>query len=59
MTAVDQVLHARRELDALESLLRGAAMEKQPAQAIADEALKRVEQARRILDSMVDEEGTE
>lgn len=45
MTAVDQLLRARRELEALAQMLR--------------EALVRVEETRRMIDAMTDEEGTE
>jgi hypothetical protein len=52
-------LHASRSLDALEVLLRDAAEQHKPADEILDEALEHLAEAKRILASMGDEEGTE
>ena len=59
MAAVDYLLSARKNLDALAELLADAAAEQKAAADIADEALVMVNDVRDVLDTMGDEEGTE
>lgn len=59
MAAVDYLLNARKNLDALAELLADAAAEQKAVADIADEALVMVNDVRDVLDTMGDEEGTE
>jgi hypothetical protein len=59
MTAANHLMHARKSLDALADLLRDAASDKRSADEILKEAMSHLRQARQILDSMTDDEGTE
>ncbi|HEX5767658.1 MAG TPA: hypothetical protein VFZ54_03115 [Burkholderiales bacterium] len=59
MAAVDYLLSARKNLDALAELLADAAAEQKAVADIADEALVMVNDVRDVLDTMGDEEGTE
>ena len=59
MAAVDYLLSARKNLDALAELLADAAAEQKAVADIADEALVMVNDVRDVLDTVGDEEGTE
>jgi hypothetical protein len=59
MSATDYLTKARKELDALEALLNSAAARHRPADEILDEALAHLREARQIIDSTMDDDGTE
>jgi hypothetical protein len=59
MTAANHLANARKSLDALEELLREAAAKKRPADEFWEASVVHLRQAKEIIDSMLDEEGTE
>jgi hypothetical protein len=59
MSAPDYLARASRQLDALDALLREAAAQRRGADEILQPALERLREARQIIDSTMDEEGTE
>lgn len=59
MAAVDYLMNARGTLDALADLLAEAAENEKQVGEIADEALALLNNARAVLDTVGDEEGTE
>jgi hypothetical protein len=59
MTAVDYLMNAQKSLDSLEQVLREAAARQLPAEQILDRAMVHLSEARQVIASMADEEGTE
>ena len=59
MATVDFLANARAGLDALADLIGEAADRGQPVGEIADKALALVNDARRAIDTLGDDEGTE
>jgi predicted NBD/HSP70 family sugar kinase len=59
MTAANYLKNAQGSLDALEDVLRRAAAQRATADEVLDQALTHLRQARQIIASMSDEEGTE
>ena len=59
MSAADYLANARKSLDALTALLQRAAAEQRPTGEILEPALGYLREARQIIDSTMDDEGTE
>jgi hypothetical protein len=59
MSATNHLINAQKNLDALDSLLRQAAAGNRPAGEFLDRALSHLFEARQIIGSLSDEEGTE
>jgi hypothetical protein len=59
MAAVDHLAHARNSLDALSRVLEEAAADGRGVDEILDDALAHLVEARAIIDSLFDDEGTE
>jgi hypothetical protein len=59
VAAINHLTNARKSLDALEDLLREAAAKKMQADQFVEASIVHLREARQIIDSMGDEEGTE
>lgn len=59
MSDVNQLMDAQKNLDALERVLREAAARGAPAEQILARAMAHLGEARKIIASMSDAEGTE
>lgn len=59
MAAVDFLANARTSLDALADLIDEAARSGQPVSEIAEDALALLNDARSVMESLGDDEGTE
>jgi hypothetical protein len=59
MSAPDYLANAGKRLDAVAALLQDAAARRRPIDEILDEALAQLREARQIIASSFDEEGTE
>jgi hypothetical protein len=59
MTAPEYLASVRKRLDALAALLQEAANEKRPTDEILELALRHLHEARQIIDSTIEDEGTE
>lgn len=59
MSAPDYLLNARRSLDALGTLLQEAAARRKSADQILPEAMAHLREAAQILESTMDDEGTQ
>ena len=59
MTAANYLKNAQASLDALEDVLRRAAVRRASTEEVLDQALAHLGQARQIIAAMSDDEGTE
>ena len=59
MTAANYLENAQASLDALEDVLRRAAVRRASTEEVLDQALAHLGQARQIIAAMSDDEGTE
>ncbi|HEX2198253.1 MAG TPA: hypothetical protein VHG88_06495 [Burkholderiales bacterium] len=59
MTAANYLMSAQRSLDSLEQVLREGAALHRPTEQVLDRAMRYLSEARQVIASMSDEEGTE